>query len=105
LVRQAFEMREVDEVRRLATRIVNEPGHVALLGVQGAKAQFVFARSADVRHDMRPLLQAACRVVGGGGGGAPELAQGGGPHAERIDDALAQAADALYQQIKYSGEA
>jgi alanyl-tRNA synthetase len=105
LVRQAFEMREVDEVRRLATRIVSEPGRVALLGVRGAKAQLVFARSGDLNYDMRPLLQAACRLVGGGGGGAPDLAQGGGSHPERIDDALAHAAEVLYQQIGSSGEA
>jgi alanyl-tRNA synthetase len=105
LVCQAFEMREVDEVRRLATRIISEPGRVALLGVRGAKAQLVFARSGDLNYDMRPLLQAACRLVGGGGGGAPDLAQGGGSHPDRIDDALAHAAEVLFQQIGPSGEA
>ncbi|MCF2238478.1 hypothetical protein KVP04_04955 [Halobacterium salinarum] len=34
-------------------------------------------------------------MVGGGGGGPPDFAQGGGPDAERLDDALSRAADVL----------
>jgi alanyl-tRNA synthetase len=105
LVCRAFETREVEEVRRLATRITGQPGHVALLGVRGKKAQLIFARSADLGYDVRPLLQAACRLVGGGGGGGPDLAQGGGPNSDRVDEALGQATDLLRQQIEYAGEA
>ncbi len=105
LVRQQFENREMEEVRRLATRITNQPGHVVLLGVTGKKAQLIFARSTDLSYDMRPLLQEACSLVGGGGGGGPELAQGGGPHFDRIDQALQHATDMLHQQIKHAGEA
>jgi len=105
LVRQQFQNREMEEVRRLATRITNQPGHVVLLGVAGNKAQLIFARSTDLSYDMRPLLQEACSLVGGGGGGGPELAQGGGPHPDQIDRALQQAAELLYQQIKHAGDA
>jgi alanyl-tRNA synthetase len=104
LVSQVFEMREMEEVRRLATRIANQPGHVALLGVKGKKAQLIFARSADLSYDMRPLLQAACALVGGGGGGGPELAQGGGPQSDGIDEALRHATDLLRQEIEHAGE-
>jgi alanyl-tRNA synthetase len=105
LVRKIFEMREMEEVRRLATRIANHPGHVALLSVKGEKAQFIFARSTDLRYDMRPLLQEACSLVGGSGGGGPELAQGGGPDAKRIDEALHHATELLRSQIKLAGGA
>ncbi len=105
LVRQVFEVREVEEVRQLATRIVSQPNHAALLGVRGAKAQLIFARSADLSYDMRPLLRAACRLVGGGGGGTPDLAQGGGPYPDRIDEALQHATDLLSQQIENPGQA
>jgi alanyl-tRNA synthetase len=104
VVREVFKTREVEEVRRLATRIASQPGHVALLAVEGAKAQLIFARSTDLTYDMRPLLQGACRLVGGGGGGGPDLAQGGGPHADRIDEALQHATDVLRQQIEGAGE-
>ncbi|PHQ46908.1 hypothetical protein DJ68_04735, partial [Halorubrum sp. C3] len=33
--------------------------------------------------------------VGGGGGGPPDFAQGGGPDADALDDALAAAPDVL----------
>jgi alanyl-tRNA synthetase len=104
LVRQLFEDREMEEARRLATRIANQPGHVVLLGVTGQKAQLIFARSSDLSYDMRPLLQEACSLVGGGGGGGPEMAQGGGPHAERIDQAIQHATELLRQQIGHTGE-
>ena len=105
LVRQQFESREMEEVRRLATRITNQPGHVVLMGVKGKKAQLIFARSTDLSYDMRPLLQEACGLLGGGGGGGPELAQGGGPRLDRIDQALQHATDMLRQKIEHSGEA
>jgi alanyl-tRNA synthetase len=105
VVCEVFKARELEEVRRLATRIASQPGHVALLGVQGEKAQLIFARSGDLSYDMRPLLQGACRLVGGGGGGGPELAQGGGSHPERIVEALQLATDVLRQQVERAGEA
>jgi alanyl-tRNA synthetase len=103
LVRKVFEAREMEEVRRLATRIANQPGHVVLLGVKGKKAQLIFARSADLSYDMRPLLRGACGLVGGGGGGGPELTQGGGSLPDRIDEALVHATDLLRQQIEQAG--
>jgi alanyl-tRNA synthetase len=105
LVCQQFQNREMEEVRRLATRITNQPGHIVLLGVTGNKAQLIFARSTDLSYDMRPLLQEACSLVGGGGGGGPELAQGGGSHPDQIDRALQQATELLRQQIKHTGDA
>jgi alanyl-tRNA synthetase len=102
VVRYVFQARPVDEVRRLAARIVAQPGRVALLGLRGEKAQLIFARAADLSYDMRPLLKEACRLVGGGGGGGPELAQGGGPDAAHLDEAVQHAADELRRQIEQS---
>jgi alanyl-tRNA synthetase len=78
---------------------------VALLGVKGNKAQLIFARSANLSYDVRPLLQEACSLVGGGGGGGPELAQGGGPALKRLDEALQHATELLRQQIELTGKA
>jgi alanyl-tRNA synthetase len=104
-VSQVFEERDIQEVRQLAASIIERPGRVALLGVKGTKAQLVFARSADVTHDMRPLLRDACRLVGGGGGGSPDLAQGGGPQANRVEDALQHACQLLSKQVEPSEDA
>ena len=40
-------------------------------------------------------VKAAAKILGGGGGGKPELAQGGGPNAERLDEALAAGREAM----------
>jgi alanyl-tRNA synthetase len=100
VVSKVLEERDVQEVRRLAARITERPGRVALLGMKGTKAQLVFSRSADLPYDMRPLLRDACRLVGGGGGGSPDLAQGGGPQANRIEDALRLAGELLGKQVE-----
>lgn len=105
VVRKVFEARDVEEIRRLAARIAAQPGHIALLGVKGEKAQLVFSRAADLNYDMRPLLQEACRLVGGGGGGSQELAQGGGSNPARVSEALQHATNMLRQQIEDVGEA
>ena len=100
VVRQAYTDRTVDEIRHLAQRLTAEPGVIALLGrgSVGGKAQFVFARSADLPHDMNVLLRTACQTVGGGGGGRPNFAQGGGPDGARVEEALA----AAWEQISKS---
>jgi alanyl-tRNA synthetase len=100
VVRRAYTDRTVDEIRHLAQRLTAEPGVIALLGQGsvGGKAQLVFARSADLPHDMNVLLRTACRAVGGGGGGRPNFAQGGGPDGARVEEALA----AAWEQISKS---
>jgi alanyl-tRNA synthetase len=97
VVVHTFSGRNPQEVRRLASRIASQAGHLALLGVlpgavaEGAKlgkAHLLFARAADLPHDMRTLLQQTCRLVGGGGGGSADLVQGGGCDPARLDEAL-----------------
>ncbi|MDY7039806.1 MAG: DHHA1 domain-containing protein [Chloroflexota bacterium] len=98
VIRRAYADRTGDELRHLAQRLTEKSSVVALLGQgnTGGKAQLVFARSADLPHDMNALLRTACQVVGGGGGGRPNFAQGGGPDGARVEEALA----AAWQQIK-----
>ncbi len=87
VVVQTFEGRDLDNVRGLA-RLVAEGGGIALFGIAGTKAQLVFARAAGLPHDMGKLLREAAAVVGGRGGGRPEAAQGGGPDAAKLAEAL-----------------
>jgi len=41
------------------------------------------------------IIRTAAKLLGGGGGGRPELAQGGGPNAEKLDEALAAGREAM----------
>jgi len=88
LIARVYEDRPFEEVRRLAIRLTDVPGVVALLAVRGEKAQLVFSRGPGLDLDVGPILRAACAVVGGKGGGRPHLAQGGGPDVARLDEAL-----------------
>ena len=66
-------------LRDLASRLIEKPGVIALLGaMNGEQAMYVFARSSDVSADMGGLLRDAAREKGGKGGGRPDFAQGGG---------------------------
>lgn len=95
VVRKAFTDREGEEVRRLALRLMESEGSIALLGSAGGKAQLFFACSADLPYDMNDLLRGACRVVGGGGGGRRDFAQGGGPDGSKVGEALKIAHETL----------
>lgn len=99
LVTASFPKRDFAEVRALASRIVQEGGAVALLATyNGEKGQFVFARSADLPHDMNALLkQTLAMLMDGRGGGQPQMAQGGGSATEaQVSEALTVAAQVLH---------
>jgi alanyl-tRNA synthetase len=67
-------------------------GVVALVSTAEGKASIVIGVSPDLvaRFSAVDLVRAASAAVGGkGGGGRPDLAQAGGPDADRAEDALA----------------
>ncbi len=91
IIKAAFEGREVGEVRALASRLIEAPGVVALLGIAGEKAQVILARSADLPYDLNTVLQQALAMLGEArGGGRPDFVQGGGVPAslEQVTAAL-----------------
>ena len=66
-------------LRDLASRLIEHPGVIALLGaMNGEQAVYVFGRSADVDVNMGELLRSSAKPLGGKGGGRPDFAQGGG---------------------------
>ncbi len=67
-------------------------GVVAFVGVADGKASIVVGVSADLteRFSAVDLVRAASEAIGGkGGGGRPDMAQAGGPDADKADDAIA----------------
>jgi alanyl-tRNA synthetase len=98
IVQAAFDSRELEEIRVLAAKIVKREPSIALLGIrEPSAARLVFARSESLTQNMGQLLSQACELLGGRGGGKPELAQGGGPNIDRLDEALTKAAEAVRQ--------
>ena len=101
IVRAVFTARPVEEVRALASHLIQQPATVALLGIAGEKAQVITARSKDLPFDVNTLLRRALHVLGSErGGGRPDFAQGGGIKAptERIEAALEEAGKALFEE-------
>ena len=94
LIHAVFDRRDLDEVRMLASKIVETEPAIALLATRQADgARLVFARSTSLSEDMGKLMSEACEMLGGRGGGRPNLAQGGAPSAQHIDQAIRSAAD------------
>jgi alanyl-tRNA synthetase len=94
IVSSVFDSRDIEEIRVLAAKIVRREPSVALLGTREPNAaRLVFARSEALAHNMGKLLSEACETLGGRGGGKLELAQGGGPNVERLDQAIAAAVE------------
>ena len=81
------------ELKSLVDAIAQQVGSgvVALVSTADGKASIAVGVSPDLakRISAVDLVRAASAAVGGkGGGGRPELAQAGGPDADRADDAL-----------------
>lgn len=96
LIEAIFKLRDFEEVRILASKIVQHEPSVALLATTDEKgARLVFARSASLTQDMGQLLAKACATLGGRGGGKPDLAQGGGPAVEKLEEAIGRAAEEI----------
>ncbi len=86
---------DMDELRATANAIVEE-GSVAVLG-SGAEgdAQFVVGVPDGLEVDAGAVVSELAGRVGGGGGGPPDFAQGGGPDADALEDALEDAPQVL----------
>jgi alanyl-tRNA synthetase len=85
---------DMDELRAQANALV-EQGKVAVLGSGESGAQFVVAVPEGVGVNAGDVVGELAGRVGGGGGGPPDFAQGGGPDAEKLDDALEAAPEIL----------
>lgn len=96
IIARTFDGRDAEALKHLALAAISHTQTVALLGSRdGEMARLVFARSTDAAGDMNALLREACVLLDGRGGGRPDLAQGGGRHVERLDDAIKAAARSL----------
>jgi alanyl-tRNA synthetase len=94
VVERIFDGRDVEEVRLLAAKIVQAEPAIALLATKETEsARLVFARSATLAENMGQLIAEACRAVGGRGGGRPDLAQGGGPQTQNVEEAIRAAGE------------
>ncbi len=90
---------DAGELRDLGDRLRDKlASGVVVLGADiGGKAAFIVMVTKDLTDRVRAgdLMKEMAAVVGGKGGGRPDMAQGGGPDAGKIGDALAKARELL----------
>jgi alanyl-tRNA synthetase len=93
---------DFEELIKIATQLINIPETVVILASKRDGVKIVVA--ADQLAQMHgansgDLVREMSKVVGGGGGGRPGLAQGGGPDAGKIDEALERGLEVLRESL------
>ena len=94
-----------DEMKAMADKIKAEvPNSVAVMGaLTDGKITFVAMASKDaVKMGVHcgQIIKDITAIAGGRGGGKPDMAQGGGTDANKIDDALARVDEIVEAQTK-----
>ncbi|MDE2745843.1 MAG: alanine--tRNA ligase [Chloroflexota bacterium] len=90
-----------DEVRRRLGDS-ERPGVIVLGAVANDRPLFVAMATEEAVTggvNAGQLIGRIARIAGGGGGGSPEMAQAGGRNAEKLEEALESAIDAVREQL------
>src|SRR5215468_9522782 len=96
VVTRAFSEREMNFIKLLAQKLTRlDTKVIALLGSTSPQPSLVFAQSAGLTNDMGSLLKQTVSTFGGRGGGSKDMAQGGIPSADGIEEALKYASTSL----------
>lgn len=94
----------VDELKKIADDMKShmDKGAVVLASNTDSKITFIcMATKAAVAAGVHAgkIIKEITAVAGGKGGGKPDMAQGGGKEANKIDDALARVDDLIIEQV------
>jgi alanyl-tRNA synthetase len=84
----------------LAKEMIASPRTIVVLASDLGGAKMVVARSDDLKVNCRPLIADAMLLVGGSGGGKSDFAQGGGPSADRLEEALDDVVTAIRAAVE-----
>lgn len=102
LINKIFYDRDPKEVKLLAKKAVEMSSNtVILFGIKTeSSVQLFFQCSEALAVDMGQIMESASKIINGRGGGRPQLAQGGGPAVEKLEDALQSAQNMLLKMIE-----
>jgi alanyl-tRNA synthetase len=96
------------ELLRTSQELLNDNAVVILGGVRAGKANIVIMMRTDVVKkglNAAMIVKEVCSILGGRGGGRPERAQGGGPYADKINEAVNQAKKLVREKLEAIGQA
>ncbi len=81
-----------ERAKALVDRLAERLGRCAvILGTEANGRAVLVAKVVDAPLSAGDLVRIAAEAVGGRGGGRPNFAQGGGPHADKLPDAISRA--------------
>ncbi len=96
---------DIEELIKAAAEFSKMPDVVALLASDPNGAKLVAAagkKAVEQGVNSGVIVKEMCKVVGGGGGGRADMAQGGGPDVEKIEEALKRGVEVVNQIISRS---
>ena len=101
LIHQIFADKTREELKFLASNIVETPGVVVVLGLnKDRKVHVVLARSEDCEVDLRKLVPIVAEMINGKGGGRPSLVEIAGNIPENLEAAVDKARNCLSDMLE-----
>lgn len=101
LLVRSFENRDPDEVRRLASAVVNSEARAVVFGLKTpGRVSLYLGCSPELGVDMRALVEIAGPIIDGKGGGPPSLVQISGTKTDMLDAALEASAAYVRSKLK-----
>ncbi|MDI6902250.1 MAG: alanine--tRNA ligase [Methanocellales archaeon] len=105
IVSQLLPGADAEELREVASLLIeNYADIVVTLGTADLKRAYICAASGSDAMELGinadVIVREMCKEVGGSGGGSPELAQGGGPDVEKLDQALKKGLELVKKQVE-----
>jgi alanyl-tRNA synthetase len=97
---------DMKELLHTSQELINDNAVVILGGVRGGQASIVIRVLTDVvKEGLNAAMigKEACSILGGSGGGRPERAQGGGPYADKINEAVNEAKKLVREKLEAIG--
>jgi alanyl-tRNA synthetase len=85
---------DMKELLHTSQELLNDNDVVILGGVRAGQANIVIMVRTDIAKkglNAAMIVKEACNILGGSGGGRSERAQGGGPYADKINEAVNEA--------------
>jgi alanyl-tRNA synthetase len=99
---------DMKELLHSSQELLNDNSVVILGSARGDKANIVITVRKDlVKKGLSAavIVKEACSILGGSGGGRPERASGGGPHADKISEAVNEARQLVREKLEAIGQA
>lgn len=82
---------DMNDILLYARELTKDSKTIAVLGSDKDGGKIIVVRGTEVGVDCGEIVKGVAQIIGGSGGGKPDFGQCGGPHGEKISDAVATA--------------